>query len=144
MYGPTDADVNTIVNMSLIGKLSVASWGLWLEAIGQAGLYRNLPFHLPFWAILAPLFLPWLTVYTISFCKVPPFGPRPFRNCLLFAVCLYVLLTMIAEASITIIHPSPQGPHFPIIAAQVLTCVGALSFIVLIPAYLSLRRLDAI
>ena len=141
MHGPAQACVNTMVNVSFMGKLNVASWGLCLGAVGQAGLCGNLLPHFPLWAIMAPLYVPWLTVFTISFCKVPPFGPRPFRNCLLFAICWYVAVTAIAEAFFLILPAAPQG-HFPLVAARAITYVGALSFFVLIPAYVSLRRFD--
>jgi hypothetical protein len=142
MFGRAGAHANTIANVSFMGKLSIASWGLWVGALGQAGLYGNLLPQLPTWAVYAPLLLPWLTVFTISFCRVAPFGPRPFRNCLLFAICWYAVMTAIAEASFLIIHPATQG-QFPVIAARILTYFGVLSFIVLIPAYISLRRLDS-
>lgn len=129
--------------MSFMGKLNIASLGLFFGALGQAGLYGNLLPQLPAWAIMAPLFLPWLTVYTISFCKVAPFGPRPFRNCLLFAICWYAVMTVIAEILLFVFHPAPQG-HFPVFVARILTYVAALSFIVLIRAYVFLRRSDSI
>ena len=137
------SDLSTMANMSFMGKLHIASWGLLLGAMGQAGLYMNLLPQRPTWAIMAPLALPWLTVYTISFCKVAPFGPRPFRNCLLFAMCWYAVLTIIAEILLFIFHPAPQG-HFPVFVARILTYVAALSFIVLIRSYVFLLRSDSI
>jgi len=122
--------------MSFMGKLHIASWGLLLGAMGQAGLYMNLLPQRPTWAIMAPLALPWLTVYTISFCKVAPFGPRPFRNCLLFAMCWYAVLTIIAEILLFIFHPCPAR-SLPSLVARILTYVAALSFIVLIRSYVS-------
>lgn len=97
---------------------------------------------MPAWVILVPLVLPWLTVYTISFCRVPPFGARPFRNYLLFAICWYAAMTAIAETSLFIFRPTQV--HFPAIAARILAYSGALSFIVLIPAYVSLRRINSV
>jgi hypothetical protein len=132
-----------MANMSFTGKLNIASWGLLVGALGQAGLYHNLFPQLPTWAVMAPLALPWLTVYTISFCKVAPFGPRPFRNFLLFAICWYAVLTVIAETLLFVFRPAPQG-HFPLFVARILTYVAALSFIVLIRSYVSLGRSDSI
>jgi hypothetical protein len=128
--------------MGFLSKLNVASWGLAVGAGGQAGIYNNLFPEMPTWAILVPVVLPWLTVYTISFCRVLPFAPRPFRNCLLFAICWYTAMTAVAETSLFIIRPTQV--HFPVIAARILGYSGALSFIVLIPAYMSLRRTGSI
>ena len=127
----------------MMNKLSIASWGLLIGAIGQ-GLFYGLLFpRLPSWAVMAPLFLPWLTVFTISFCKVPPFGPRPFRYFLIFAMCWFGVLTLLAEALYFIIHPAPHG-HFSITTARVLIYIGAFSFIVFVRVCIFLRSHEAI
>jgi hypothetical protein len=61
-----------------------------------------------------------LTVYTISFCRQAPFGPRRFRHCLIFAMCWYSVATTLAEALHFLVQPSPHG-HFPTSVARVLT-----------------------
>lgn len=124
-----------------MGSLHIAGWGLAVGAVGQAALYYPLFPHAPLWLIMLPLFLPWLTVYTISFCRQAPFGPRPFRYCLMFAMCWYATATLLAEALNLVIRPAPRG-HFPITLAWVLIFVGVLSFIVFVRTVILLRRYE--
>jgi hypothetical protein len=97
--------------------------------------------RLPFWITFAALLPPWLTVYTISFCKQAPFGPRRFRQCLIFAMCWYSIMTVSAETLHLLFHSAPYR-HFSTLAARVLTYFGALSFIVFVRACLLLRRYE--
>src|SRR5437879_214797 len=76
-----------------LGTLSVASWGFAIGVLGQWAFYGRLFPRLPGWVVEAVLLVPWLIVFTISFCNRPPFGPRPFRRCLLFAMCWYAVMT---------------------------------------------------
>lgn len=127
----------------MMTKLSIASWGLFIGAIGQAGFYRLLFPRLPSWVMVAPLFLPWLIVFIISFCNLPPFGPRLFRHSLMFAMCWYGVFTLLAEVLYLIIHPAAHG-HFTIISARVLTYIGALSFVVFVRACVFFRNYETI
>jgi hypothetical protein len=123
----------------MMRRLHVASWGLLLGATGQVALYDALLPRIPLWMFFAALLPPWLTVYTISFCRQAPFGPRRFRHCLIFAMCWYSVATILAEALHFLIQPSPHG-HFLISVARVLTYAGGLSFIVFVRACVLLRR----
>ena len=124
---------------SMMSMLNVASWALLMGAMGQCALYSELFQRLPPWIIFVALLPPWLTVYTISFCRQAPLGPRRFRHCLIFAMCWYAIMTLLAETLHLVIHPSPRG-HFSITVARVLTYVGALTFIVFVRACIQLRR----
>jgi hypothetical protein len=123
----------------MMSRLNVASWGLLLGATGQVGLCDALLRTIPLWMLFAALLPPWLTVYTISFCRQAPFGFRPFRHCLIFAICWYSVATTLAEALHFLVQPSPHG-HFPTSVARVLTYAGGLSFIVFVRACVLLRR----
>lgn len=127
----------------MMGTLNLASWGLLVGAIGQAAFYLRLFPRLPTWLVMAVLFVPWLTVFTISFCNRPPFGPSPFRRCLVFAMCWYGILAVFAEVLYWFIQPAPRG-HFPLILARVLMyCAGAISFFVFMRACAALRGYEA-
>jgi hypothetical protein len=65
------------VNM---GTIHMAGYGLLVGAFGQIALYQNLFSRLPKWVALCVLLPPWLIVYTISFCRRPPFRPPPFPS----------------------------------------------------------------
>ena len=122
-----------------MSRLHVASWGLLLGAVGQAALYNDLWPRIPLWILFAALLPPWLTVYVISFCRQAPFGPRRFRHCLIFAMCWYAIVTLLAEALHFLNRPVPRG-HFPASVARVISYAGAFSFIVLVRACVQLRR----
>jgi hypothetical protein len=115
----------------MMSRLHIASWGLLLGAVGQSALYSDLVPRLPSWIIFVALLPPWLTVYTISFCKQAPFGPRRFRHCLIFAMCWYAVMTLLAEALHLLFQPAPVE-HYPKMLARVLTYAGALTFIVFV------------
>jgi len=125
-----------------MGTLSIASWGLLIGAMGQSAFYKCVFPPLSGWIVLCALFVPWLTVFAISFCNRPPFGPRPFRWCLIFAMCWYAVMTLLAETLYFVIQPVPHG-HFPLIVARVLMyAFGAVSFFVFIRACIVLRRYE--
>jgi hypothetical protein len=122
----------------MMSILNIASYGLLIGAMGQWGFYGRLFPHLPSWIVMGVLFIPWLTIFIISFCNQPPFGPRPFRRCLLLAMCWYAVMTLLAEILCLFIHPAPRG-HLSLIVARILMYSGAVSFIVLVRAYIVLR-----
>jgi hypothetical protein len=125
----------------MMSKLHIASWGLLIGALGQAGFYGQLFPRLPSWIVFIALLPPWLTVYTISFCRQAPCGPRPFRRCLLVAMCWYAVMTLLAETLYFSIHPASYG-HFSITVARVIVYIGSLSFIVFVRACIALRRYE--
>jgi len=125
----------------MMNQLSIASWGLFIGAIGQGLFYGNLLPHLSAWIVNGISLLPWLVVFVISFCKVASFGPRPFRYCLVFAMCWYTVVTLLAEALYLVARPA-ASEHVSIIAARVPTYLGLLSFIVFIRVVFALRRYE--
>lgn len=125
----------------MMSRLHIASWGLLLGAIGQGDLPGSLASRLPLWIIFAALLPPWLTVYTISFCRQAPLGPRRFRRCLIFAMGWYATMTLAAETLHMFFHIVPTG-HLSTTAGRVLTYLGALSFIVFIRTCVLLRRYE--
>jgi hypothetical protein len=126
----------------MMSRLHIASWGLLVGAAGQCALYSALVPHFPSWVFWVVLLPPWLTVYAISFCKQPPFGPRRFRHCLIFAMCWYAVATLLVEILHLLFQPAPLG-HFPNILARSLMYAGALSFIVFVRTCTVLRSYEA-
>jgi len=130
-----------------MGALTKASGGLLIGALGQALAYADLFPHFPFGIIWMVSFIPWLIVFGISFCNRPPFGPRPFRWCLIVAMIWYALASIIVEVLRFFIHVPPRGVD-PIVAerviigARVIMFLGMLSFIVLIRTCITLRRYE--
>jgi hypothetical protein len=125
----------------MMSRLHIASWGLLVGAMGQCALYGALAPHLPSWIVFVALLPPWLTVYTISFCRQAPFGPRRFRQCLNFAMFWYTATTVLAETLHLLIRPTPYK-HFPNTVARILAYAGALTFIVFVRACTQLRRYE--
>lgn len=125
-----------------MGAINIASWGFAIGAGGQMTLYWRLFPSVPRWIPAALVFVPWLTVFTISFCNRPPFGPSPFRRCLIFAMLWYAAMTLIAETLYFARAPAPSG-HFPLAVARVLIyAFGIVSSVVFIRACNSLRRYE--
>ena len=124
-----------------MNQLSIASLGLFVGALGQGVFYGYLFPRLPTWIVTSVSLLPWLIVFAISFCRVAPFGPRPFRYCLVFAMCWYVVVTLLAETFYLLTRPAPSK-HFSIIVARVPTYFGLLSFIIFIRVVFALLRLE--
>jgi hypothetical protein len=125
----------------MLGKVHIAGYCLAIGALGQRVLYKGVFPHFPEWIVWTVLFLPWLTVYTISFFKRPPVSPQRFRQCLVFAMCWYAGATLLVEILHMVVHPSPSE-HFPNSVARLLAYGGALSFIVFIQACAFLRHYE--
>ena len=107
----------------------------------MAFYWRLFP-SVPRWIAAALVFIPWLTVFTISFCNRPPFGPGPFRRCLIFAMSWYAAMTLIAEVFYFALAPAPPG-HFPLAVARVLMYVfGILSTVVFVRVCNKLRHYE--
>ena len=122
-----------------MGTLNVASGGLLIGALGQLAFYASLFPRLPTWVVYTPLLIPWLTIFTISFCRQPPFGPRPFRYALVSAMCWYAVATLLAESLYFLLRPAPSG-QFSFTLARLLMYLGAFSFIVFVRFCIALRR----
>ena len=126
----------------MLGILNISSYALLIGAFGQAWFYTRFFANVPHWLVLGVLLLPWLTVHMISFCNGAPFGPRPYRRCLLGAMCWYALLTVLAETGQHFIRLSPYG-HIPVAAARCLMYFGWISFIPFIRAYAIMLKCEA-
>lgn len=126
----------------MLGKLNIASYGLAVGAFGQSWFYRHLLPHVPVWLVLGVLFLPWIAVFSLTFCKRAPFGPRPFRLSLTFVMGWYALVTILAEI-LHYLHPAPPdaGP-FPITVARILMYFALSSFVAIARACILSRRCE--
>ena len=121
-----------------MGAIHIAGYGLVIGALGQLTIYETLFPRFPMWGLLSALLPPWLVAYTISFCNRPPFGPRPFRHCLLCAMGWYAVATVLAETLGLLLRPEPRG-HISPVVGRILMYFGWLSFIPLIRACVCLR-----
>ena len=83
-----------------MGRLNLSSSALLAGAMGQLEFYESVFPHAATWVLSIPLLLPWLMIYTISFCREPPCGPRAFRKILVLAMCWYTAATSRQKASI--------------------------------------------
>lgn len=126
----------------MLGVLNLSAYGFLLGAIGQAWLLQTAWPTGSAWMLLPPLLPPWLVVHTITFCNQPPCGPRRFRQCLLFAMGLYLATTLAAEAAWVFADPLAPA-KVPAWVAHLLTAAGFLPFIPLSRACLFLARLEA-
>jgi len=125
----------------MLGNLNILSVVLAFTAMGQYWFYKHIFPHITAWIVWGVVFVPWVTIFTITFCKRPPFGPRPFARCLLFAMCWYAFFTIAAEG-LNCLLPLPPDRHFPITAARILMYGGWLTFIPLARSYIYVRRLS--
>jgi len=125
----------------MLSRLNVASWGLLVGAFGQCVFYGNLFPRIPLWAVLVPLLPPWLAVYTISFCRHPPCGPRQFRHCLIFAMSWYAATALAGEVLTDVLHPVLRG-HLSLTLGRALTLLGGLTFVVFAHACFQIRQYE--
>jgi hypothetical protein len=124
-----------------MGTLNVTSWWFFVGIGGQFVFYAALFPRLPSWVVWVFLLPPFLTINLISFCRQPPFGPRPFRHALVIAMCWYALATVLAESLHFLLRPAPWG-HFSFTLARLLMYSGAGSFIVFVRYCIALRRAE--
>jgi len=129
----------------VMGSINVASCGLFIGGTGQGLFFAYLfPIHpgtSTFNLLNLVLLIPWLTVFAISFCNRPPVGPRQFRLVLIFAMCWYSTVMLLAEMFCLALHAVPHG-NYPLWVPRILMYLGALSFVVFVRACIVLRRLD--
>lgn len=122
--------------------LSLASWGFFFGALGQMLFLGNLFPRIHPWITAVFALVPWFTVFAISFCNRPPFGPRPMRHCLIFAMSWYVGMALLTEVLTFVLHrPSPA--HFSLnVARGIMYLPGSVSIFVFIRACVVLRRIE--
>ena len=123
------------LNVGMVGYCS-----LLLGTMGQAACTgAALKPHLP----VLVVYLPFLTVFTITFFKRSLLPPRAFRFCVLFAMCWFALVTLVAEILFHLGYMPPESPTFGRTFSRILMHIGWLSFIPLIRLYLVTRRYEA-
>jgi len=125
----------------MMNRLHIAGWGLLVGAAGQCGLLAPSVPRLPEWIVFTSLLPPWLTVYTISFCRKAPFGPRRFRHCLIFAIGWYAIMTFAAE-SLRFCLPPVRIGHCPAMFARALIYSGWISIVALVRTCILLRHYE--
>lgn len=121
--------------------INIPSYGLALGAVGQSLLYKLLFPRVADWIVLIPLLLPWLTVWTISFCQAPPCGPRPFRYVLVFAMSWYGAATLLVEVLYLVLHPM-RHTRWEVAVPRSLMYLGFLTFIVFVRFCIATRRYE--
>jgi hypothetical protein len=126
----------------MMNTLGIASYCFLIGAIGQWAFYFRLFPRLPQWLVMGAPFIAWLTIFTISFCNRPPFGPRLFRRCLLFAMCWYAVMTLAAEVLYWIVAPAPRGYVSLVVARLLMYCFGVAGFLVFVRASNVLRSYE--
>jgi hypothetical protein len=103
---------------------------LFLGMMGQAGLSGAvLKPHLPVWIGAFLIIPPWLIVFVLAFFWRPILPPRPFRRCLVLAMCWIAVVTIIAEAWFLLGYMPPDSPKFAGTIGRVLMHIGWLGFI---------------
>lgn len=126
-----------------MGRLNIASMGLWLGALGQALVLFSAGTGRLFSALgFCLLLIPWLIVFTITFCRVPPFGPRPFMRCLTVSLAWYAVASVVAVLT-TLVRVAHNSVWSESVISTVLICAGSLSFIPLLKAVFFLRGLNS-
>src|SRR5689334_5624312 len=114
----------------------VGYFSLLVGVLGQAGfLSQPVKPYLPPIIAAIIIILPWLIVFIITFTKQPFLPPRPFRICLLFALCWFVALTILAEILHYLGRIPPDSPQFAGTLCRVLMHIGWLSSLCIIRLY---------
>jgi hypothetical protein len=109
-----------------------------MGAIGQYWFFEGSFNYIPEGVVAGVLSVPWLMLFIITFLKIPPFGRRQFRFCLLFIMCWYTAVTGIAEILYLFVH-LPFDEHVSVVAAQIMMYSGFFCYIPLIRAYIKAR-----
>jgi hypothetical protein len=125
----------------MLSVLNITSFTLVLGAMGQLLLLGNAAPHFVTRTMFALFLVPWLTVFTISFCRQAPFGPRKFRHCLTFAMCWYAVMTALVETRYCLL-PAEPSRHIQVAIAEALIGLGVAGFVVFIRAWLALRSYE--
>ncbi len=126
----------------MLGRLNLFGYALVPGTVGLHWFYGRLFPGVSSWVVWGILFLPWYTIHAITFAKVPPFGARPFRRCLLAVVCAFGLLVVGAEIIQFVYHLPAEG-SFSLTIARILTYCGCICFVPFVRAYLTLRDSEA-
>lgn len=140
-----DTSARWVEQTAKMGKINIAGYGLAVGALGQTLLLSKVLQRLPSWFILVPLLGPWLLVHVISFCRVPPCGPRRFAQILIIAMTWYSLDTFVIDVieMMWILLPTRPSDWSVTTIAHALCYGSVVSFIVLIPAAYNVENYEA-
>jgi hypothetical protein len=122
----------------------VGYFSFFIGVLGQALFLEPVTMpHLPgIIAFMISLF-PGLIVFTITFTKQRFLPPRPFRVCLLFAICWFAALTIIAEVLYHLGYMETDGSVDPSIYFRILMHIGWLGLLFIIPLYVTTLRYES-
>jgi hypothetical protein len=126
-----------------IGSI-VGYFSLLIGVLGQAAFMSPVTKpHLP--AIIAVMIflLPWLIVFTITYTKQSFLPPRPYRFCLLFAMCWFAAVTIFAEILYHLGYMPPDSPSYAGTLSRVLMHIGWLSLLFIIPRYIAIGHYES-
>jgi hypothetical protein len=110
--------------ISGIGSI-VGYFSLFLGVLGQAGFLS--PVTKPYLPVIVAVMislLPWLIVFTITFTKQSFLPPRPFRLCLLGAMCWFAAVTIFAEILYHLGYMPTDSPAYAGTLGRVLMHIG--------------------
>ncbi|MES2571245.1 MAG: hypothetical protein V4710_14465 [Verrucomicrobiota bacterium] len=83
-----------------------------------------------------------LIVYAITIFRRPWLAARPYRFCLLFAMCWFAGATIFAEILYGLGYMPPDSPAYAGSGTRVMMHIGWLSALFMIPLYIAIRRYE--
>jgi hypothetical protein len=126
-----------------IGSI-VGYFSLFVGALGQACFMQPMTKpHLPAIVAVMVSYLPWLLVFTVTFTKQSFLPPRPLRLCLLFALCWFSCLTILAEIFYHLGYMPHDSSSDNTTLMRVLMHIGWFSSFYIIPQYVAIRRYES-
>jgi hypothetical protein len=135
--------MNSRAALLAIGSI-VGYFSLLVGVVGQACfLTPVVKLYLPAFIAVLIFMLPFLIVYTITFTRQSFLPPRKFGLCLLFAMCWFATITIVAEILYHLGCMPPDSPQNATTMGRVLMHVGWLSSLYLIPRYIATRRYES-
>jgi hypothetical protein len=138
-FEPSSSQASMISRDTIFGIGSLVGYfSLFVGVLGQMLFLEPVTKpHLPgIIAVLISLF-PGLVVFTVTFTKQRFLPPRPFRFCLVFAMCWFATLTIVAE----ILHHLGYMPsNNRDIQSRIFMHMGWLSLLFIVPLYVATRR----
>jgi len=111
-------------------------------ATAQGILYRSVLSRNSQWLIALLVLPPWLLIYTVSFFKTPPVGPRRFRRILTLAMCWYAGALLLVE----ILRTLPWISHeqgLPIGWARLVAYGAIVTYIAFIWSCIEIKRYES-
>ena len=122
----------------------VGYFSLFIGCLGQVGFLSPVTKpHLPVIVAAMISMLPGLIVFTITFHNRSFLPPRPFRFCLLFAICWFAAFTIFAEILYHLGYMPPDSPSDAVTPCRVLMHIGWLSLLFIVPRYVAAYRYES-